>query len=138
MTQKTNIYQRAGVLRPRACCACAWLVVSLLLLSTMVSMKVLKVYLSLYTLLRSHLFVNCCIRRYLFSLQSRSSHCPPITGLLQVPVGAEGSAPFHSAAVFPTLDSQSGLPLGLQLRERARCVSVRFERGSVGGSSFFS
>ena len=27
-------------------------------------MKVLKVYLSLYTLLRSHLFVNCCIRRY--------------------------------------------------------------------------
>ena len=30
----------------------------------MVSMKVLKVYLSLYTLLRSHLFVNCCIRRY--------------------------------------------------------------------------
>ena len=33
-------------------------------LSTMVSMNVLKVYLSLYTLLRSHLFVNCCIRRY--------------------------------------------------------------------------
>ena len=33
-------------------------------LSTMVSMKVLKVYLSLYTLLRSHLFVNFCIRRY--------------------------------------------------------------------------
>ena len=32
--------------------------------STMVSMIVLKVYLSLYTLLRSHLFVNCCIRRY--------------------------------------------------------------------------
>ena len=31
---------------------------------TMVSMNVLKVYLSLYTLLRSHLFVNCCIRRY--------------------------------------------------------------------------
>ena len=27
-------------------------------------MKVLKVYLSLYTLLRSHLFVNCCIKRY--------------------------------------------------------------------------
>ena len=22
VTQKTNIYQRAGVLRPRACCAC--------------------------------------------------------------------------------------------------------------------
>ena len=39
-------------------------VVSLLSLSTIVSMKVLKVYLSLYTLLRSHLFVNCCIRRY--------------------------------------------------------------------------
>ena len=38
-------------------------VVSFLLLSTMVSMM-LKVYLSLYTLLRSHLFVNCCIRRY--------------------------------------------------------------------------
>ena len=38
-------------------------VVSLLSLSTMVSMM-LKVYLSLYTLLRSHLFVNCCIRRY--------------------------------------------------------------------------
>ena len=33
-------------------------------LPTMVSMNVLKVYLSLYTLLRSHLFVNCCIRRY--------------------------------------------------------------------------
>ena len=30
----------------------------------MVSMNVLKMYLSLYTLLRSHLFVNCCIRRY--------------------------------------------------------------------------
>ena len=40
-------------------------------LSTMVSMKVLKVYLSLYTLLRSHLFVNCCIRRYyLYALPS--------------------------------------------------------------------
>ena len=39
-------------------------VASFLLLSTMVSMNVLKVYLSLYTLLRSHLFVNCCIRRY--------------------------------------------------------------------------
>ena len=38
-------------------------VASFLLLSTMVSMM-LKVYLSLYTLLRSHLFVNCCIRRY--------------------------------------------------------------------------
>ena len=38
-------------------------VVSLLSLSTMVS-KVLKVHLSLYTLLRSHLFVNCCIGRY--------------------------------------------------------------------------
>ena len=23
VTKKTNIYQRAGVLRPRACCACA-------------------------------------------------------------------------------------------------------------------
>ena len=38
-------------------------VASFLLLFTMVSMM-LKVYLSLYTLLRSHLFVNCCIRRY--------------------------------------------------------------------------
>ena len=34
----------------------------------------LKVYLSLYTLLRSHLFVNCCIRRYLFSLQNTYVH----------------------------------------------------------------
>ena len=39
-------------------------VVSLLSLSTTVSMTVLKVYLSLYTLLRSHLFVNFCIGRY--------------------------------------------------------------------------
>ena len=39
-------------------------VVSLLSLSTMVSMKELKVYLSLYTLLRSHLCVNSCIGRY--------------------------------------------------------------------------
>ena len=38
-------------------------VVSFLLLSTMVSMM-LKVYLSLYTLLRSNLFVNCCIGKY--------------------------------------------------------------------------
>ena len=38
-------------------------VASFMLLSTMVS-PMLKVCLSLYTLLRSHLFVNCCIRRY--------------------------------------------------------------------------
>ena len=35
----------------------------------MVIKMLLKVYLSLYTLLRSHLFVNCCIKRYsLYSL----------------------------------------------------------------------
>ena len=38
-------------------------VASFMLLSTMIS-PMLKVCLSLYTLLRSHLFVNCCIRRY--------------------------------------------------------------------------
>ena len=57
-------------------------VVSLLSLSTLVSMRVLKVYLSLYTLLRSHLFVNCCIRRYsLYSncaARSRHSCCPDV------------------------------------------------------------
>ena len=42
-------------------------VVSLLSLSTIVSMKVLKVYLSLYTLLRSHLFVNFVSGGILFS-----------------------------------------------------------------------
>ena len=33
---------------------------------------VLKVYLSLNTLLRSHLFVNCCIRKYSIYMFSRT------------------------------------------------------------------
>ena len=45
-------------------------------LSTVVSMK-LKVYLSIYTLLRSHLFVNCCFRRY--SLYRNSEQRSPDT-----------------------------------------------------------
>ena len=47
-------------------------VASFLVLTTMVSMM-LKVYLSLYTLLRSHLFVNCCIRRYSLYTEMRKS-----------------------------------------------------------------
>ena len=51
-------------------------VASFTLLSTMVS-PLLKVCLSLYTLLRSHfrshLFVNCCIRRYSIYILRRSS-----------------------------------------------------------------
>ena len=42
-------------------------------------------------------------------MEPRRSHVPPITGLVQVPVGAEGSAPFHPAAVLPTLDSHVGV-----------------------------
>ena len=53
-------------------------VVSLLSLSTMVSMM-LKVYLSFCTLLRSHLFVNCCIRRY-------SLYKADVCGFLKPPV----------------------------------------------------
>ena len=35
-------------------------------------------------------------------MEPRRSLVPPITGLVQVPVGAEGSAPFHPAAFLPT------------------------------------
>ena len=54
-------------------------VASFLLLSTIVSMM-LKVYLSLYTLLRSHLFVNCCIRRY--SVHNSSTESTNSTSLI--------------------------------------------------------
>ena len=39
------------------------------------------------------------------------SQVPPITGLVEMLVGAEGSAPFHPVAVPPTLDSHVGVHL---------------------------
>ena len=72
-------------------------VVSLLSLPTMVSMM-LKVYLSLYTLLRSHLFVNFCIRRY--SLYSSAVWSQPGVTFLRSP------ASFQSG-VWPRLGHAS-------------------------------
>ena len=61
VNDQTKTLKTACILRMSTCVA------SFMLLSTMVS-PMLKVCLSLYTLLRSHLrghlFVNCCIRRY--------------------------------------------------------------------------
>ena len=81
---------------------------------------------------------------------SREAVFPPITGSIQVTVGAERSASFHTAAVLPTLDSHAGVhhptgirsePFaygGLQLRERPWCVFGQFEPFSLSGSSFCS
>ena len=53
-------------------CLLVYVMYVMSLLSTMVSMR-LKVYLSLYTLLRSHLFVNCCIRRYSLYMETHDA-----------------------------------------------------------------
>ena len=81
---------------------------------------------------------------------SSSNHC-----LVQIPVSAEDSPPFHPVVVLSTMDSHAGVhhTAGLrselagfasgrlQLRERACCVFGRFEPGSVSpraGSSVCS
>ena len=82
-------------------------VVSLLSLSTMVIKMLLKVYLSLYTLLRSHLFVNCCIRRYSLYTTSGPSACrrppghPRADDLRAIRVQTDTSETFHNKGTAP-------------------------------------
>ena len=48
------------------------------------------------------------IDRPILNWRKSATTVPPITGLEQIRVGAEGSATFYTAAVLPTLDSHVG------------------------------